>query len=132
MKLHHIGFVVKDINIYEKSLIFENKITEKIDPVQNARLSLYTNYSNSFIELIQPLNNKSYTWNALEKFGNHYHHICYSLNSLNELESIVLKLRLIKILDPVPAILFDYNLVTFYLDRNKKIIEFLITDELKL
>ncbi len=126
MNFHHIGFIVKDIILYEKSLLFEKKINEVFDPIQNAKLCLYSNYSDSYIELIQPLKENSFTWNALNRFGNHYHHVCYSIHNLEELDALVKKLKLIKILDPVPALLFDNKLVTFYIDRNKKIIEFLI------
>jgi hypothetical protein len=126
MNFHHIGFIVNDIDFYEKNLLYERKLNEIIDPIQNAKLSLYSNYSESFIELIQPMSKDSFTWNALERFGNHYHHICYSVNNFFELEIIIKKLKLIKILDPVPALLFDNMYVTFYIDRNKKIIEFLI------
>jgi hypothetical protein len=129
MYFHHIGFIVKDIILYEKSLLFEKKINEVYDPIQNAKLCLYSNYSDSFIELIQPLNENSFTWNALNRFGNHYHHACYSVSNLEELEAFVRKLKLVKILDPVPALLFDNKLVTFYIDRNKKIIEFLILNK---
>ena len=126
MNFHHIGFIVKDIISYERGLLFEKKIIEVFDPIQNAKLSLYSNYADSFIELIQPLKENSFTWNALNRFGNHYHHVCYSVYNFEELEPIVRKLKLIKILGPVPALLFDNKLVTFYIDRNKKIIEFLI------
>ena len=40
MKLHHIGYVVKDIVQYEKSLIFEKKVKELFDPVQNSKMAL--------------------------------------------------------------------------------------------
>lgn len=128
MKIHHIGFVVNDIETYEKNMVHELKIKEVVDTFQNAKLSLYSNYNDSFIELIQPLNNKSFTYNALKKFGNHYHHTCYSINNLEELDEIVEKFKLIKFLGPVPAILFDNNLVSFYIDRNKKIVEFVLLE----
>ena len=79
MKLHHIGYVVKDIVQYEKSLIFEKKVKELFDPVQNSKMALYENYSDSFIELIQPLNEESFTYNFLQKNGSSYHHLCYEV-----------------------------------------------------
>ena len=45
MKLHHIGYVVKDIAQYEKNLIFEKKIKELFDPVQNSNMALYRNFT---------------------------------------------------------------------------------------
>ena len=33
------------------------------------------------IELIEPLNSKSTTYNYLKKTGGGYHHICYEINT---------------------------------------------------
>ena len=126
MTLHHIGYVVKDIKQYEKNLLFEKKIRELFDPVQNSQLAVYSNFNNSFIELIQPLNEKSFTYNFLQKNGGGYHHLCYELNSVAELKKIASAQKLIKIKGPLPAILFDNREVWFYFNRNKQIVEFVI------
>ena len=124
--LHHLGFVVRSIATFEKSMIFQKKIREIIDPVQNARLALYTNYDNSYIELIEPLGHEAFTWNALNKYGNHFNHFCYEVSGIQNIESIVSKYRLIHVLGPVKAVLFDDRQVVFYFTRNKQIVEFLI------
>lgn len=126
MKLHHIGFIVENIEKYENNMLFESKIKEVDDVIQNSKLSLYKNYTNSFIELIQPLNSDAFTYNFLKKNGEGFHHFCYEGNSFNEIEEIVNKNRLIKVLGPVPAILFDNRPVYFYYTRNKNIVEFII------
>jgi methylmalonyl-CoA/ethylmalonyl-CoA epimerase len=126
MKLHHIGYVVKDIVQYEKSLIFEKKIKELFDPVQNSKMALYENYSDSFIELIQPLNEESFTYNFLQKNGSSYHHLCYEVRSRDEMMGIVGNQKLIIVKGPIPAILFDNREVWFYYSRNKQVVEFVI------
>ena len=126
MKLHHIGYVVKDIVQYEKSLIFEKKIKELFDPVQNSKMALYENYSDSFIELIQPLNEESFTYNFLQKNGSSYHHLCYEVSSGEEMMGIVGAQKLIMVKGPIPAILFDNREVWFYYSRNKQVVEFVI------
>jgi methylmalonyl-CoA/ethylmalonyl-CoA epimerase len=126
MKLHHIGYIVKDISTYEKHLLYEEKIKEIIDPVQNSKLALYKNYSSNFIELIQPINVQSFNYNFLEKYGEQYHHLCYSVDSKQEMEDFSNRLKMIFIQGPLPAILFDNKEVYFYYSRNKTIIEFLI------
>ena len=126
MKLHHIGYVVKDIVQYEKSLIFEKKIKELFDPVQNSKMALYENYSDSFIELIQPLNEESFTYNFLQKNGSSYHHLCYEVASREEMMVIVGAQKLIMVKGPIPAILFDNREVWFYYSRNKQVVEFVI------
>lgn len=127
MKLHHLGFVVKDIERFERNLIHDGKIKECIDPTQNAKLSLFRGYSNVFIELIQPLNEKSFTWNFSLKSKNPFHHFCYEVESNKEMETLVNDKNLIRLLGPIPAILFEGKNVFFFYDRNKIIVEFLIT-----
>lgn len=126
MHLHHIGYIVRDINKYEKNLLYEEKIGEVFDPVQNSKLSLYKNFSTCFIELIQPMYEQSYNYNFLEKHGEKYHHLCYSVCSKEEMLEISKRLQLIHIKGPMPALLFGNNEVYFYYMRNKNIIEFLI------
>ncbi|HEY6437541.1 MAG TPA: VOC family protein [Ignavibacteriaceae bacterium] len=126
MKLHHIGYVVKDIAQYEKNLIFEKKIKELFDPVQNSNMALYQNFTDSFIELIQPLNEESFTYNFLQKNGSSYHHLCYEIDSETELKGIASAQKLIMVNGPLPAILFDGRSVWFYYSRNKQIVEFVL------
>ncbi len=127
MKFHHIGIVVSDLEKFESKLVFNKKVKEVFDPVQQAKLALYSNFGDSFIELIQPLNSEAFTWNYMVKnkdFG--FHHLCYEVQDLNHLRIIQQEFKLIPILDPVPALLFENKLVAFYYSRNKTIIEFLI------
>ena len=126
MKLHHIGYVVKDIAQYEKNLIFEKKIKELFDPVQNSNMALYLNFTDSLIELIQPLNEESFTYNFLQKNGSSYHHLCYEISSESELKELVDSQKLIKVKGPIPAILFDGRMVWFFYSRNKQIVEFVL------
>jgi len=126
MKLHHIGYIVKDIEQFEKSLLFEKKIKQLFDPVQNSQMALYSNFSDSYIELIQPLNEESFTYNFLQKQGNSYHHLCYEVTDRDELMKVVADQKLIAIKGPLPAILFDNREVWFYFSRNRQIVEFVI------
>ncbi len=128
LSLHHTGFIVSNIDEYEKNMFYESKVNDVVDPLQNARLALYKNYcgSDSYIELIQPLNDNAFTMNALKKFGNHFNHFCYNVASLEELKEVATSSRLIEVLGPTPAILFDNKMVAFYYTRNRQVIEFLI------
>lgn len=126
MKLHHIGYIVKDIEQYEKSLLFEKKIKQLFDPVQNSQMALYSNFSDSYVELIQPLNEESFTYNFLQKQGNSYHHLCYEVAGRDELSRVVTEQKLVAIKGPLPAILFDNREVWFYFSRNRQIVEFVI------
>jgi len=128
MKLHHIGFIVNSIDSWEKNMIYEKKIKKIFDPLQNAKMALYKNYSNSYIELIEPINSKAFTWNSLIKNKNHFHHLCYEVGSYDILTSFVSSYKLITILKPIPSLLFDNKYVCFFYSRNRQIIEFLINN----
>ncbi len=126
MILHHIGIVVNEIEKYETSMIFEEKVMQVIDPIQQSILALYKNFGSCYIELIQPLNEMSYTMNFLKKNGNGFHHLCFEVANTEIMQEIVEKKKLIYVNGPFPAILFDNRNVYFYFSRNKEIIEFLI------
>jgi methylmalonyl-CoA/ethylmalonyl-CoA epimerase len=126
MILHHIGIVVNDIEKYEDSMIYEEKLLQVIDPIQQSKLALYKNFGSCYIELIQPINENSYTMNFLKKNGNGFHHLCFEVVSKEAMHEIVEKKKLIFINGPFPAILFDNRNVYFYFSRNKEIVEFLI------
>ena len=125
--MHHIGYVVESIEKYEKNIVYSTKINEVIDPIQNSKLSLYEIGKGSFIELIEPLSDTAFTYNFLKtNKASKYHHLCYAVSNIDQIEEISKRLRLIKIMGPVPAILFDNKNVFFFYSKNKEIIEFLI------
>jgi hypothetical protein len=129
MRFHHTGLIVENINSFETNLVFEEKILEVFDPMQDAKLALYKNYGDSYIELIEPSSPSSFTWNYLKSRNTSpYHHFCYEVNNNNELLQVKSKYRLIPILGPIQAKLFNDSLVAFFYTRNKMIIEFLIKE----
>jgi hypothetical protein len=126
MILHHLGYVVDDIQSYEKNLIYKRKLKQVIDPVQNNVLALYENYSNVMIELIQPINEMSPNYNFLIKYGNGFNHLCYSVNTIENIKEIALKYKLTPIRGPLVAYLFEHRKIFFYFSRNREIIEFIL------
>lgn len=127
MRLHHIGYVVKSIATYEKHLLFKDKIAEVLDPLQNARLALYATWSDTLIELIEPHNESSFTYPFLAKHGNAYHHLCYEVDHIDEMEKIASSKQLLLFKGPLQAPLFEGRPVYFFFDRNRAITEFLIS-----
>jgi len=125
MILHHIGFIVDNIDKYKNQLVFDQEIIKVHDQIQNAEISLLSTASNTFIELIQPVSDKSWTWNFLQKYTNSFHHLCYQ-TSYEKMVNLVNEKNFIKIRGPIPAIIFDNHDVYFYYTKNKQIIEFLI------
>ncbi len=129
MKLHHTGFIVQNREKYLAHLIYKEKIKEVYDPAQDAFILLLDNFSDSFIELIQPVSEKSPTFNFLKKSGEGFHHFCYEISDQEELKNIEANYKLIKVFGPVPAVLFDNKQVVFYFNRNRQVVEFLLKQE---
>ena len=132
MQLHHIGYVVADIDRYEKNLLFKRKIGDVTDPLQKARLSLYETWSDTLIELIAPESEEAFTFAFLKKNGGGYHHLCYKVSDVHEMNEIAGKHNLLMFKGPLPAPLFNGLPVYFFFDRNKSITEFLIEPDTKL
>jgi hypothetical protein len=127
MRFHHTGLIVESVSSFEAKMVYEEKLIEVFDPLQDAKLALYRNFGDSFIELIEPLSQKAFTWNFLKsRIVSPYHHFCYEVVDVVELNNIQSKYRLIPILGPIPAKLFNNELVAFFYTRNKMIVEFLI------
>ena len=132
MKLHHTGFVVKDIDKYAKNHPLGDCVAEIIDPFQHAKLAIYKNHSEVLIELIQPLNEQAFTWNALGKNGNHFHHFCYTINSISGADKYASAFKMLKVLGPVPGGVFGGWEVVCYDSRNQQVVEFLIDPNYEL
>ena len=124
-KLHHIGYVVEDIDDFKKSFPSMSTIAVVNDPVQHARIELLAPDQGSYIELIEPASPDAFTWNFLKKKGQGPHHICYEGYSQDELNSLFLEKKMIKLRGPIPAVLFDRQVI-FAMSRTKCIIEFIL------
>jgi len=101
-------------------------VKSTMDPIQHAKISLYENQENEWVELIQPLNENSPVWKFLSQHPNELHHECYEITK-NELVSYLKSHSLIKVMGPVPAKIFDDQMVSFYLEE-KKVVEFIHLD----
>ena len=123
--LHHVGYIVDDIVEYKKSLFEMTLIKEVNDPIQQAKIELLSVGQGSFIELIQPLSSQSFTWKFLQKYGEGLHHICYAGYSSSEIDSLILKGKMLKLRGPLPAILFERDVI-FVMTRYRTIIEFIL------
>ncbi len=121
MKIHHIGYVVANPQRFLQNLAVDKIINELYDPTQEAQLMLIDT-NNTYIELITPTKESSFTWNFLQKGGG-YHHLCYEVDSHTQAKEIILNKKMIQTLDRVYAPLLDMY-VMFAVDRNKMVVEF--------
>ena len=122
---HHAGYVVESIDDYKKTLFDMTVIKAVHDPIQLARIELLSVGGGGFIELIQPLNSKAFTWNFLKKKGEGLHHTCFEGFTPAEVDDILLKGKMLKLRGPVPAVLFERDVV-FAMTRSRAIIEFIL------
>ena len=121
MGVHHIGYVVKDIDQYAANLVEGVIIKRLYDDVQEADLALIQ-ADNVLIELIQPMKESSFTYGFLQKGGG-YHHLCYQVDSKGKAEKIIKEKKMVKVLGWVFAPLLQ-AMVVFAYSKNKEVVEF--------
>lgn len=125
LSVHHVGYVVRSIPQYSAGLPGITLVNSVFDETQQANLSVYSCGEGSMIELIEPLNDRAYTWGHLQRAGEGLHHICYHGASLDAVQAVMREHRMMKVLGPVPAPLFGRD-VMFAVTRSRAIIEFLL------
>ena len=127
MKIHHIGYLVKEI---DKSIIqFENLgfMYTDIPIVDKIRdLKILFMYNNDVvIELIQSLSNNSRVSGLLKHYINSPYHFCYETNDMNLSIQMLININgyiLIETPSPAPAIYGCPN-VTFLFNKDIGLIE---------
>ena len=129
MKIHHIGFVVKNIATSYKHYanIFRLIKTSEpiIDSIQKVKILFLENPKEDIkYELVEPLNDSSPVYKAVKK-GYSLNHICY------EVESIEKRIRQLQnegnllISGPISAVAFDGRKIAFLYAKAHLIIELL-------
>lgn len=124
-RVHHIGYVVDDIDAYASGFpgaVLENAV---FDPLQEAKLAVYTVGEGARLEFIQPEGSSSFTWGFLHRSGPGLHHVCYEGLGLSEVEQTIRHHKMLKLRGPMPAVLFGRDVV-FAMTRQKAIVEFLL------
>jgi len=93
MKIHHVGYAVKNIDTSLndfKKLGFK-EITARILDEQRSVFIQFIKNGDYVVELIEPSNDNSPINNILSKIGNSTYHLCYEIDdiekSINELKS---------------------------------------------
>jgi len=125
MKINHVGYVVRDIERYAATMPGLTLLKEVEDPLQHARLALYSVGEGSLIELIQPHGPEAFTWGHLARSGEGMHHVCYEGLNEGEVTSLLLQHRIMKVRGPIYAPLFDRQVI-FGVTRQRAIVEFLL------
>ncbi len=87
MKLHHIGFVVKDLsstlNTFESVLGLKPVSKPFLDKVQQVN-EIFLKIEPTLIQLFEPVSQDSPVGNFLRKHGEKLHHLCFEVENLEQ------------------------------------------------
>ncbi len=127
MVIDHIGYVVIDINqaidrfvniygfILQRDVIF--------DPIQRVKLAMLCSSNNYMIELIEPVDKKSQSYDFMCKGGG-FHHICYSVMDIEAAIKELQQRGHLLFMRPTEAVLFNGSKIAFLFSKqDKKVIE---------
>ena len=127
-KLHHIGYLVRDLSEAE---VFGNRFGHVIesdvieDTVQTALIQLIRQPgAETLIELVMPNGPKSKLTRALAKGGG-LHHVCYEVNDIRHASTHLRDQGMLTLSEPVPAVAFDGRRIAWFMDRGALLIELL-------
>jgi methylmalonyl-CoA/ethylmalonyl-CoA epimerase len=130
MKLHHIGIVVKDCEVYGEAyarllgLVAESELF--YDPIQKVRVQFWRDREGSFIELIEPVGNDSPVWREAQKGGG-LNHLCYETSDIEQTINDSLREGAIAVRPIAPAIAFEGRRIAFLYFFELGLIEFVET-----
>ncbi len=87
MKLHHVGFVVKDLsstlNTFESILGLKPVSKPFLDKVQQVN-EIFLDVDPAMLQLFEPVSVDSPVSNFLKKHGEKLHHLCFEVKDLDE------------------------------------------------
>jgi len=130
LRFHHIGLIVNDIetsvDFYENTLNMKRTTDIIYDPVQRVKyIMLVDNKIDGLAyELIQPVYPDSPSAQWLKR-GNTIQHFCYEVDDLQQGIKHFVDNGGYLFVEPVPAVIFDNQLIAFLLTKEKLIIELL-------
>jgi hypothetical protein len=125
IRIHHVGYVVAEIQAFAAGFPGLSLQREAYDPLQRATLALYSVGDGTRLEFIAPEGPESFTWAFLQRSGPGMHHVCYEGLSALQVDEAIHQHRMLKLRGPMPAVLFDRDVV-FAMTRQKSIVEFLL------
>ena len=86
MKVHHIGYLVKNISKTEKKFLelgYEVESSTKFDEIRNIDIEFLVN-GDYRVELIEPKGEESPMYPLLKRYKNTPYHLCYEVENIDE------------------------------------------------
>jgi methylmalonyl-CoA/ethylmalonyl-CoA epimerase len=128
MKLHHVGVVVKDIQVSIDEYVrrYGAVVASPVmdDPLQQATVVLLTVDSSTFIELVAPFGDDSPLHRAVDRKAP-LHHLCFEVPNVIESIAALRADGMVTVSEPKPAVLFDGRVVAWMWDRTNSLVELL-------
>jgi methylmalonyl-CoA/ethylmalonyl-CoA epimerase len=127
MKIHHIGYVVKDI---KKSLklfkVLGYQIEKEIvrDEIRNVEI-LFLKNGDLRVEVISPINLNSPILNYLNKVGSTPYHLCYETTDIEKTIRELRNNKFIIVESASEAIAINYQKVAFLYNSHYGLVEIL-------
>lgn len=132
MKIHHIGYLVKDISAAEEWFKREGFVCKKRgidDSIRNVRIS-FLEKDGYIVELVMPLNGQSAVSGLMKHHSNSPYHICYETLDLSQTVSMLVESGARLVAEAMPAPAINNKLVAFLLDPIVGLLEILDVSEL--
>ena len=125
--IDHIGYVVSDISVAMGRFVdlygFSLRSDVVYDPAQAVNLVLLFSQNGYDVELIQPIDQHSPSYDFMQKGGG-LHHFCYAVEELDQTLARLKGNGHMLIRRPVPAVLMEGRRVAFLFSKvDKQVIE---------
>ena len=127
MKIHHIGYLVKNIEKAKaKFLLLGFKEVKKscYDQHRKINISFMENHGYT-LELVAPAEEDSVVTELLKKYRNTPYHLCYIADNFEKDCQELINNKFTQIDPPTPAPAIDNKRVTFFINASIGIIELL-------
>ena len=124
--LHHIGYLVNDIDRYLIASHWTKETDTVKDPLQNARLCLLRmpHPASPLLELVEFLQRDGLPEPSSARQPG-LHHLCFAVPSTEAGERWAADCRFLPVTSWKPAVLFGGLPVRFYFSRNRELLELL-------
>lgn len=130
MKVHHIGYLVKDVNKALKEFIAIGFVQEDVftyDELRQVQIAFIIK-DGYRIELVAPKSKDSAICNLHKKIGNCPYHVCYEVENMQNAVADMENLGYIAIVEPEKAPALDNCKVVFMFNANIGLIELMEAD----
>lgn len=125
MKIHHIGYLVKNIKIAEElftELGFCRVSDITMDEYRNIQISFWQK-DGYYIELVMPISESSVVYKLSKRIGASPYHLCYEVENLESAEKSLREQGYIPTGEAIPAPAIDGCLAQFFFHKDMGIIE---------